>query len=138
MATRKARHGRKPTWEVGSGFKVRLRYPNIPITGTVSTKKYGDVRWELYPNKWAELPEYVYESIKGKFETNYETEVPDWKYHEKNPHDPQDNPRMTTEVHSPFIMEFKEERKAPEPEKVKVSQSAYSKKDRKLMEEGRV
>jgi len=133
MATRNVRV-RKPVWDEHSGCMVRLRDPKIPISGTVSSHKYGDERWTLYPGVWAKLPERIYEAIRGKFEHDYETEVPDVKYHEQYPHDPEEKPRMKTEVHSPFIMEFRKERQTPPEEKVKVSQSAFSKKDRKFME----
>ena len=63
-----------------SGHRVRLRNIDHALPYCISTRD-GEIKGEIRPNVWTEVPDAVYEMLKSKFYNAHEQafEVPDWR-----------------------------------------------------------
>jgi len=87
-----------------SGHRVRLRGIDHTLPICLSFEGKQELRMELQPNRWVEVPDEVYALLKSKFYKPRKTQVVDWNG------DP-DNPirQIRTEETLGYIIEFPEE-----------------------------
>jgi hypothetical protein len=91
-----------------NGGMVRLRGIKWSLPVTLDTDK-GRIRALIPPNRWTRVPDAVYEFLKGRFDKQTFTSIPDVEANERNPHKPGEAPIMTEEEVDPqFFLEFKD------------------------------
>lgn len=90
-----------------SGHRVRLRNIDHALPVCLSVEGKGEIRVTLYPNKWAEVPDEVYEELKRKFYRPQEFEVPNWDPRGEDERSIR-TPRI--EAYEEYTIEFPDER----------------------------
>lgn len=90
-----------------SGHRVRLRNIDHALPVCLSIEGKGEMRYNLEPNKWIEVPDEVYQELKRKFYKPQEFEVPDW-----DPRGDADSSVRTPRIegYEEYTIEFPEER----------------------------
>lgn len=90
-----------------SGHRVRLRNIDHALPYCVSTQQ-GEIKGVIEPNRWTEVPDAVYEMLKGKFYNAQDQsfEVPNWAPGGDNESAKQANRR---EHYEEYTLEFPDE-----------------------------
>lgn len=91
-----------------SGGQVRLRGTKNSLPVALDTETQGRMRITIQPNVWTKVPAEIYTFLKGRFDVQHFTNVPDIEANERNPHAPGQEPIMTREERDPgFFLEFR-------------------------------
>lgn len=75
--------------------RVRLRGANYALPCTVSMRG-KEISVVLQPDRWTEVPEEIYQMLKGKFGRTQQREVPDYRGDQRDV-----NPERTYRMESP-------------------------------------